>query len=157
MLTRRLLLISLVGAAAACSSQRPLLAVVLDGVTFRTAKSTFTPGEDVVLALSNGSPHPLGYNLCFLFVELERYTRGWTAVSIKRGPDPITGVYIQCDAMMYGIEPGGTATGRWPLPDTLTAGTYRLATRLWVRPEGEESEPSRAATAPFVVQDDSRR
>ena len=75
------------------------------------------PPSTIRLALDNGSPDPIGYNLCSSELQ-RRGTSGWTRVD--------TGEV--CTMELRTLNPGHDATFEKQLPSGLAAGDYRYVT-----------------------------
>ena len=73
----------------------------------------------VRLALDNGSPDPIGYNLCSSELQ-RRGTSGWTRID--------TGEV--CTMELRTLNPGRDATFEKQLPSGLAAGDYRYVTGI---------------------------
>lgn len=104
-----------------------LLAACASGAV--TLDATVSQGGALELALRNGSPDPIGYNLCASGLE-RRSEDGWRAV-------PSTRV---CTMELRTLAPGGVARFRAP-PEGLPPGEYRALTRVDGAPGEVRSEP----------------
>ena len=113
-------------------------------IQFETSESLYNPGDQVSVTLDNNTASQLGLNLCFAFLTLERRTdsRSWEQVPVGLGPDENT----FCTAIMHHIPPGSSSGGVAFLPDDLSAGTYRITTRLEI-----DGEPTQEETNTFEV------
>lgn len=128
------------------------------GVLLVANRSAYQPGDTALVVLSNRSPNHIGYNLCFS--DLARSVGdGWTYVTGPIPPfDLETGRGAACQAIGYVLHPDSSSRLRFPLPDTLSEGTYRIITDVDVdvraRPDQASEHDRRVslATEPFVVQ-----
>ncbi len=75
------------------------------------------PGDSVLLMLTNGSPHAIGYNLCSSGLEA-REGDGWNPVPSSR----------VCTMELRTLEPDETTSYRFDLPAGLAPGEYRFTT-----------------------------
>lgn len=106
--------------AAACESATGPGAEEIN-VTVSTDQPSYAPGNEIVISYTNETSAEVGYNLCWAW--LERQQNGaW--VRIENQPGHV------CTAELRTLEPGATATERFPLPETLAAGQYRIRTHI---------------------------
>jgi hypothetical protein len=111
-------------------------------VTLRTNAARYGPGDKPTLTLRNDTEGRVGYNLCFVFIHLERREADtWKAVVASLGPEG-----AGCTLPGYSLQRGETATGEVQLPSDLSVGTYRLTHRVEI-----ESADQTIATDAFEV------
>jgi hypothetical protein len=120
-------------------------------------RDTYHPGDTTRVVLSNQTDTPVLYNLCFS--DLERSAGdGWSYVI---GPIPPLDVEasrsVACQAVAKTLAPDRTARLNFPLPDTLSEGTYRITTDVEGAADedasSQESDGQRMlATEPFTVE-----
>ncbi|HEX7069754.1 MAG TPA: hypothetical protein VF190_03065 [Rhodothermales bacterium] len=123
---------------AGCNTGRSASAPVL-----ATRSDVYGPGDRIAVTLENDTSTPIGYNICYSFLMLERRTdTGWEAVEVSLAPDPTSA----CTLELKMLAPDEQAEGVAYLPAELEAGTYRLATDVEV-----ESVREMVATDPFEV------
>lgn len=120
-------------------------------------RDTYHPGDTTRVVLSNQTDSPVLYNLCFSDLERDA-DDGWSYVVGPIPPlDVETGRSVACQAIAKTLIPDRTARLHFPLPDTLSEGTYRVTTDVEVTADKEnhsqESDGRRTlATEPFIVE-----
>lgn len=115
-----ILVVALAGCNAGRSASEP---------EFSTRSDVYRPGDEVALRLENDTEIPIGYNICFAFLALERRgEEGWEPVEVGLGPEPDAA----CTLELNGLAPGESAESTAYLPEDLEAGTYRIATDVEV-------------------------
>jgi hypothetical protein len=112
---------------------------VAEGVMLTTDRQSYSAGSDVRLELRNGSAAAIGVNVCMS--TLERRNGAWARSTIQ--PDEI------CTAELRLLEPGGSASHTFTLPQALTPGEYRFQTDV-ERMETGQREP--ITSTPFRVE-----
>ena len=90
------------------------------GVRLTLDRSSYRPGADVTITLTNGTRQTFGYNECTRTIERQEGS-GWTAVA---EPDRI------CTMHLALLQPNSTASARTDLPANIRAGSYRLSLAL---------------------------
>lgn len=106
-----------------------------NGVVFRTDQECYSPGERPILTLENRSSSPVSYNICFAFLELERFEDGaWRRLKVNLGPGPP----VACDAALRTLAPGESDTSSIYLPPDLPAGRHRIVSQLEIGRQEEK-------------------
>ncbi|MEM8486819.1 MAG: hypothetical protein AAF564_14800 [Bacteroidota bacterium] len=101
-------------------------------LVFKTDRDEYNPGQIVVVEVGNRLASPVGLNLCFTYLSLERQTDdGWEPTSAYGGERPNT----VCTAIQLAVRPGNSSTGTFHLPDNQGNGTYRITTRFEINNE----------------------
>jgi hypothetical protein len=129
-----------------------------DGMATLTVEGdAYHQGDTTRIILSNQTDHPVIYNLCFSGLE-RSVDDGWSYVIGPTPPiDGETDRSAVCQAIARTLAPDRTARLQFPLPDTLSEGTYRITTDVEVTADGEnlsrENDGRRTlATEPFIVE-----
>jgi hypothetical protein len=125
------LLIGLLGACASPRADTPATDVGLD-----VEPASVVAGESVTLVLANGSPAPIGYNLCASRLE-RRSGEGWEGVRSDR----------VCTLEIRSLAAGEEARFAVDLPSDLATGPYRFSTSV----ERDAVGPSTISSDPFQV------
>ena len=110
----------------------------LSDLAFGTDRTLYSPGDSIEARLVNQSSSGIAYNLCFTRIERSTAT-GWIEVATF-------GAGL-CNAVLVGLEAGGSAQHRAVLPRDFEAGTYRLSTPVGMGAQ----EPTVLASTAFVV------
>lgn len=109
-------------------SDAQLTQISPDGLVLTTERTSYAPGQAVLLTLRNETGGALGHNLCASV--LERNVAGeWRSVERTAG-DP-------CAMALAILAAGDTATYTHTLPGNLANGVYRFRTELEKIPSGE--------------------
>ena len=90
------------------------------GVRLTLDRSSYRPGADVTITLTNSTSQTFGYNECTRMVERQD-GNSWTAVA---EPDRV------CTMHLALLQPNSTASARTDLPASLRSGSYRLSLAL---------------------------
>lgn len=123
MLTRFSVVIPLMLSLVGCDSFE-----AQNEISFETAETVYSAGEQVDILLENNSKKDIGLNLCFAFLSLERQvsSEGWESLSANLSQDPDTA----CNANMLIISPAMTNGGVAFLPDDQPPGVYSIVTDI---------------------------
>ena len=89
------------------------------GVTLSVDPTTVAAGETVTLVLRNGSPTPVGYNLCSSGLE-HNQAGAWHPIPSNR----------MCTMELRTLAPGEETRYPLEMPGGLEAGEYRFLTNL---------------------------
>lgn len=89
------------------------------GVRLDVDPAAASPGDTVLLTLTNASPDPIGYNLCSSGLEV-RGDGEWRAVPSNR----------ICTLELRALEVGTDTSYRFDLPPDLAPGEYRVTTTV---------------------------
>lgn len=128
-----LALVLFIGCQSGCQSlPRPEA-----GVRLATDRSSYAPGNDVLLRLTNGTDQAVGYNLCTAALEREA-DAGW----LPAGEAEV------CTMELRGLDPGASTTYTKHLPADLPEGRYRYVAGVEHHASGHSEQP---ATEPFPV------
>ncbi len=109
-------------------------------VEFTTDQQLYAPGAEIVITLTNRTKHGIGYNLCVSGLE-EQVNGEW------RVPENLPRDVL-CLAVLKHLHRGRAASTRFPLPEELPAGEYRLFTNVEDLRTGEQAL---IATSSFVI------
>jgi len=127
-----------------------------EAIKLTTARSAYHPGDTTLAVLSNQTDGRVWYNLCFS--DLERRTADdWSFVIGPLPPsNPETGSFEACQTIAHALSPDTTSHLHFPLPDTLSEGTYRITTNVEVEARGNRTRKSderrTLVTDPFIVE-----
>ena len=112
-----------------------------DSVVLRTDKTQYRAGEKVTLTFENKSGASYAFNPCTRTLEREEGSR-WVA-SPEEGR--------MCTMEAWILDPHATRSGATELPDTLTAGRYRVLVRMTVEGGAAPAPAVTAITDPITV------
>ena len=115
------------------------------GVTIDLDRTSYSPGSQLQLRVTNHTTDQLGYNPCTRSIE-RRQGEGWSLI-VEPGR--------VCTLQLYLLSAHGTRTDPTDLPATIAPGTYRIALAFTNESPGVNpptATPIRAVSAPFQVQ-----
>lgn len=140
----RVLVLTLLSSAALVAGCEDPSGPDWSDVSFTLSASSWAPGDTVHGSLRNAGEREAIYNFCGTSLD------GWREsdwVEVAASVSSPTGV---CAAIAFTLRPGESAEFAWGIPDTLSAGRYRLRTGVSLL-SGDRYADRWVTTGPFTV------
>jgi hypothetical protein len=112
--------------------------------SFTLSASSWVPGDTLRGSLQNAGDREAIYNFCGTALDRRTGSEWAEAAASVFSPDGV------CAAIGFRLLPGESADFTWAIPDTLSAGTYRVRTGVAVH-SGDRYTDRWVPTGPFMV------
>lgn len=110
-----------------------------EAVALTAERTAYQPSDTAVVILVNRTRGRVWHNLCIGNLE-RRFVDGWFRVTGPLPPaDPAARCAVACQSSARALAPDSTARLCFPLPDTLSAGTYRITTTVEAPAQGRQT------------------